>query len=169
MQFYLIASPSYTIFLPKHKARHLRFHTFFSLALRFLFNSSTLVFSLIFLESALSSSCYCKFISSSLLLLHHWFLYFFVFLLFVYFLPLLKGHHYFIVMLVFRFLMWPICSIAAIVVASLFTTIVASTHKVGGVLNFFKFFKMLLICLIFIYHNLYAFKQRGHIGHIYLS
>jgi len=31
--------------------------------------------------------------------------------------------------------------------SSLFTTPVAFTHKVGGVLNFFKYFLMLLICL----------------------
>jgi len=73
--------------------------------------------------------------------------------------PLFEGHHYFIATLLFRILPWPIraidvyafvVAIAAAGPASLFTIIVAFTHKVGGVLNFFKFYLMLLFYL-FIY------------------
>ena len=111
-------------------------------------------------SSRLPRACICllrdigKFVLSSLLL-HHWILYFFSFLIFVSFLSLLEGHHCFITMLMFGFSLCLNCSVATVAAAiiaaipeSLFSTTIAFTHKVGGVL-IFKFFYNSINFLIF--------------------
>ena len=131
---------------------------------RFVFSLFLFVLPLVFCESSFSSLCI---VSSfrSLFLLHHWFIYVFRFLL-VCSLAFLKGQHCFIVCcLGFSCDIFPLSLLLSFIAtgtAPLFTITIAFTHNVGGVLNFFEFFLMLLIfyflfIMISIFKNLYYF------------
>ena len=112
------------------------------------------VSAMVFLSSSMSFivfSCHCKFVGA-LFLLNQWFIiFFFRFSYFVCFLALLEVllFHCFCCCLCGFLLCSVVAAIVVVVGPMPFFTIVAFTHKVGGVLNFLDFFFNFMNLFIF--------------------